>query len=157
MNEARRDEGEWAADLQLAITTEALGAVAGIDALSTGFALVAAAALAAGAVMRVAASLATIALILCLAFGLAAKWVALRVRFDRGLLAMLAADARRGAVQTAAFDDAMVGLRLMPASKAGRDWSSRCRGALALLRKLGWLVGLQALSLVIAAAGGLGL
>jgi hypothetical protein len=48
-------------------------------------------------------------------------------------------------------------LHLMPASKAGRDWSSRCRGALALVRKLGWVVGLQALSLIVAAAGGLGL
>jgi hypothetical protein len=157
MNEARPDEGERASALQLAITTEALSVVAGIDALSTGFALIAASALAAGTVMRVAASVATLELTACLALGLAAKWVALRVRFDRGLFAMLAEDARRGALETAAFDDAMVGLRLVAASKAGRDWSSRCRGALALVRKLGWLVGLQALSLIVAAASGLGL
>jgi hypothetical protein len=143
--------GDAAFALRLSITAHALTAARTLDALSTGFTLTAAAALAFAAVLGVAPLVAVAALALCLALGLAAKWTALRARFDQRLLSMLAAHARTGALSTDVFDSVMTELRLLPRAKAGRNWLLRCSRALRLPLRLGVLVTLQAL--LIAGAG----
>ncbi|TMH62122.1 MAG: hypothetical protein E6H53_00170 [Betaproteobacteria bacterium] len=134
---AERPGGDAAPALRLSITAHALATAGTLDALSTGFTLIAAAALALAAVLG--------------ALGLAAKWVAMRARLDRRLLSMLAIEARSGAFSTGVFDRVMLELQLLPRAKTGRDWPLRCRGALRLPLWLGGLVTLQAL--LIAGAG----
>ena len=148
---AERPGGDAAPALRLLITAHALATAGTLDALSTGFTLIAAAALALAAVLGIAPPVAVAALTLCLALGLAAKWVAMRARLDRRLLSMLAIDARSGTFSTGAFDRVMLELQLLPRAKTGRDWPLRCRGALRLPLWLGGLVTLQAL--LIAGAG----
>jgi hypothetical protein len=137
--------------LRLSVTAHALAAAGRLDALSTGFTLIAAASLAFAAVLGIAPLVAVAALTLCLALGLAAKWTAIRARFDRRLLTMLTSDARNGTLPTDVFDSVMLELQLLPRARTGRDWLLRCRRALRLPLWLGALVTLQAL--LIAAAG----
>jgi hypothetical protein len=148
---ANNPSGDAALALRLSITAHALTAARTLDALSTGLTLIAAAALAFAAVLGIAPLVAVAALTLCLALGLAAKWTAMRTRFDRRLLSMLAAHARNATLSTDVFDSVMLELQLLPRAKAGRDWLLRCRRALRLPLRLGVLVSLQAL--LIAGAG----
>ena len=60
-----------------------------------------------------------------LAIGCAAKYLAIRVGLDARLFADVAS--LRPTTQT--FDEAMTALGLMPAAKAGREWTARCRSA----------------------------
>jgi len=153
MTEAPKGNGGDAAlALRLSITAHALAAAGTLDALSTGFTLIAAAALALAATLGIASLVAVAALTLCLALGLVAKWTAMRARFDRRLLSMLAAEARGATLSTDVFDSVMLELQLLPRAKAGRDWLLRCRRALRLPLRLGALVTLQAL-LIAGAAG----
>ena len=69
-------------------------------------------------------------------FGLLQKYWALRVAFDAALFERL------GGLSLSELDDALLGLGLLPADKAGRPLAPRLRGALRLLR-------LQALALVL--------
>lgn len=73
--------------------------------------------------------------------GLLHKYWALRVAFDADLFALMA-DALH---HTPQLDLALHTLGLQPADKAGRSWTERCRGALALLHKQVWLFGVQLL------------
>ncbi|MEI2456726.1 hypothetical protein [Lysobacter firmicutimachus] len=65
-------------------------------------------------------------------------YYALRVDFDARLLQALAETAPDGEDEAAAarrLDAGLIGLGLLPAARAGRDWAARWRGALGLLRR----------------------
>ncbi len=78
-----------------------------------------------------------------LAVGLVAQWMAVRVRFDARLFARLADDGRSRALAPAHLDRALRGVGTVPRDKEGRDWDTRCRGALDLVRTLGLIVVMQ--------------
>lgn len=66
-----------------------------------------------------------------IATGLAETWFALRVGFDRRLLQSIAADPEK----LQHWDRALVGLKLLPESKAGREPDERLRGCIRLLKR----------------------
>ncbi|MBX9401697.1 hypothetical protein K4L06_10270 [Lysobacter sp. BMK333-48F3] len=85
-----------------------------------------------------------------IAAGLAQAYYALRVDFDARLLQALADTAPAGedpADAARRLDAGLIGLRLLPAARAGRDWDARWRGALGLLRRQAIALGLQLLLL----------
>lgn len=84
-----------------------------------------------------------LAVILVLA-GLAQKYWALRVAFDADLFSHLAERAADLPARTADLDQALIALGLLPATRAGRPWPQRCRGALSLLRTQATVVAFQA-------------
>jgi len=134
---------------QLALCSDALCAARTLRALTTGLSVIAAAGMAlAGFVGGVPAmALWTVTL----GLGALAQWLAYRIAFDAALFSRLADEGRRGELDLAAFDRAMLALGLLPAAKAGRDVGTRCRGALTLLRALGVAVVMQIVLIIIAA------
>jgi hypothetical protein len=134
---------------QLALCSDALCAARTLRALTTGLSVIAAAGMAlAGFVGGVPAmALWTVTL----GLGALAQWLAYRIAFDAALFSRLADEGRRGELDLAAFDRAMLALGLLPAAKAGRDVGTRCRGALTLLRALGVAVVMQIVLVIIAA------
>jgi len=134
---------------QLALCSDALCAARTLRALTTGLSVIAAAGMAlAGFVGGVPAmALWTVTL----GLGALAQWLAYRIAFDAALFSRLADEGRRGQLDLAAFDRAMLALGLLPAAKAGRDVGTRCRGALTLLRALGVAVVMQIVLIIIAA------
>ncbi|MFO1325213.1 MAG: hypothetical protein U1F15_14275 [Burkholderiales bacterium] len=135
---------------RLRLTADALEAAGTIDTLSTGFTIVGAAGVGVAFWHSVAiAALAPLAVVVLL--GLAAKWMAVRVRFDAAVFASLVDAVQKSGFRTEHLDRALRGVGMLPANKEGRDWDTRCRGALALMRLLGWLAALQGLLFVIAA------
>ncbi len=84
--------------------------------------------------------------------GLAAKWMAVRVRFDAAVFAELVDAVQKSGFRTEHLDRALRGIGMLPTRKEGRDWDTRCRGALRLVRGLGSLTVLQGLLFVLAAA-----
>jgi hypothetical protein len=83
--------------------------------------------------------------------GLAAKWAAVRVRFDAHVFGELVQAVQRSGFRTEHLDRALRGVGMLASNKEGRDWDTRCRGALGLMRGLGWLALLQGLLFVLAA------
>jgi len=82
--------------------------------------------------------------------GLAQAYYALRVDFDARLLRALADTAPSGedpADAARRLDAGLIGLRLLPAARAGRDWDARWRGARGLLRRQTIALALQLLLL----------
>lgn len=77
--------------------------------------------------------------------GLWQKYAALRVALDAELFELLAIDTVR---RTPLFDQAMADLHLQPATRGGRPWPERGRGALRLLRQQILLAVLQTLVLL---------
>lgn len=77
--------------------------------------------------------------------GLWQKYAAMRVALDAELFELLAIDTAR---RTPLFDQAMADLHLQPATRAGRPWPERGRGALRLLRQQVLLAALQTLVLL---------
>ena len=134
---------------QLALCSDALCAARTLRALTTGLSVIAAAGMTlAGFVGGVPAmALWTVTL----GLGALAQWLAYRIAFDAALFSRLADEGRRGELDLAAFDRAMLALGLLPAAKAGRDVGTRCRGALTLLRALGVAVVMQIVLIIIAA------
>ena len=134
---------------QLALCSDALCAARTLRALTTGLSVIAAAGMAlAGFVGGVPAmALWTVTL----GLGALAQWLAYRIAFDAALFSRLADEGRRGELDLAAFDRAMLALGLLPAAKGGRDVGTRCRGALTLLRALGVAVVMQIVLIIIAA------
>ena len=135
---------------RLRLTADALAAAHTIDTLSTGLTLIAAAALGI-ALWHPTGALALVLLAAQLVIGLAAKRLAVRVRFDAHVFAELVDAVQRSGFRTEHLDRALRGVGMLPANKEGRDWDTRCRGALALMRGLGWLTVLQGLLFVLAA------
>lgn len=78
--------------------------------------------------------------------GLAETWFAIRVGFDRSLLLSIAS----GPENLEPWDQALTGLKLMPASKAGRGLSERLQGCIRLLK---WQAALLAVQLLVAVVG----
>lgn len=104
-----------------------------LDVLSTGISL-----LALGAAFYAAllgAALMASVLIAVLLSGLLEKYFAIRVALDAALFARMALAGDELPSHTQQMDAALVGLGLMPASAAGRDWSLRSQGAMRLLRR----------------------
>ncbi|MEE1925174.1 hypothetical protein V0R50_25255 [Pseudomonas sp. 148P] len=119
---------------QLALTARLLQRGRQIERLSDGISLVAL--LAGLAPLFVAARHPVLTGMLCallLILGLAQKYHALRVALDAELIGALAGDAGRLSSRTRALDQSLYELGLKPAGRE-RDWLSRCRGALRLLR-----------------------
>lgn len=114
---------------QIVVTSRVLHAVRHVDWLSTGLTLIA------------AWDFHREALIL----GLIAKFFAFRIAFDARLLD----DIAEGRITTNGFDEAAVSLGLIPAKKAGRPWSARCRGAMRLVWMFAVLVAAQVAVLVV--------
>lgn len=81
---------------------------------------------------------------LLLILGALQKHFAVRVALDAGLIASLAEDSGRLSSRTRTLDQALHELGLKPAVHE-RDWPSRCRGALRLLRAQALCLGLQLL------------
>lgn len=135
---------------QLALTARLLRRGRQIERLSDGISLVA---LVIGlAPLFVAARHPVLTGMLCallLALGLAQKYHALRVALDAELIGVLAGDAGRLSSRTRALDQSLYELGLKPAGRE-RDWLSRCRGALRLLR---WQVVCLVLQVVLALFG----
>ena len=124
---------------RLRLTADALAAVGTFDMLSTGLTLIAAAAIGFALWHPIGA------------LGLAAKWMAVRVRFDEAVFAALVDAVQKSGFRTEHLDRALRGVGMLPANKEGRDWDTRCRGALGLMKGLGWLTVLQGLLFVLAA------
>ncbi|WP_295471825.1 hypothetical protein [uncultured Pseudomonas sp.] len=80
--------------------------------------------------------------------GLVEKYYALRVAFDAELFQTLASDTTHLTANTRALDQALTGLGLQPAGKAGRPWAERSQGALKLLRQQVLFVALQCVLLL---------
>ncbi|WP_175649650.1 hypothetical protein [Pseudomonas sp. Marseille-P9899] len=131
-------------DAQLALASRLLARGPQIERLSDGISLLA---LAYGlAPLLIAANHPQLASLICavlVLLGIAQKYFALRVALDADLIANLANDAGRLSSRTRALDQALHELGLKPAAGRERDWPSRCRGALRLLRGQALCVGLQ--------------
>jgi hypothetical protein len=136
---------------RLRLTADALAAAATIDTLATGFTLAAVAGTVVAHVQPVGAP-AAFAFACVIALGLFAKWMALRVRFDARVFAELVDAVHKSGFRTDHLDRALRGVGMLPDRKENRDWDTRCRGALRLMRILGWLAAAQGL-LFVAAAG----
>ena len=136
---------------RLRLTADALAAVSTVDTLSTGLTLVAAAAVGV-ALWHPVAALALVFLGAQIVVGLAAKWMSVRVRFDANVFAALVDAVQKSGFRTEHLDRALRGVGMLPANKEGRDWDTRCRGALSLMRGLGSLTVIQGLLFVLAAA-----
>lgn len=136
---------------RLRLTADALAAAATIDTLATGLTLAGVAGIVVALALPVAAP-ATAALAGVVVLGLVAKWMALRVRFDARVFAELVDAVHKSGFRTDHLDRALRGVGMLPNRKESRDWDTRCRGALRLMRILGWLTAAQGL-LFVAAAG----
>ncbi|MCC7327820.1 MAG: hypothetical protein IT521_13580 [Burkholderiales bacterium] len=135
---------------RLRLTSDALAAATTIDALSTGLTVIGAAGISVALWQPVAAiALALLAAVVLL--GLVAKWMAVRVRFDASVYAELVGAVPKSGFRTEHLDRALRGVGMLPANKEGRDWDTRCRSALRLMRRLGVLTALQGLLFVVAA------
>ena len=138
------------AGLAPAPDADALDAGATLDLLSTGFTLLGAAGI--GFALWHPASLFVCVILACdVLLGLAAKWMAVRVRFDAAVFGALVDAVQTSGFRTDHLDRALRGVGMLPRGKEGRDWDTRCHGALQLMRRLGWLVALQGLLFVVAA------
>jgi hypothetical protein len=135
---------------RLRLTADALAAVGTFDMLSTGLTLIAAAAIG-FALWHPIGALGLAFLAAQVLVGLAAKWMAVRVRFDEAVFAALVDAVQKSGFRTEHLDRALRGVGMLPANKEGRDWDTRCRGALGLMKGLGWLTVLQGLLFVLAA------
>ncbi len=136
---------------RLRLTADALAAAATLDTLTTGLTIVATAGIVVTFLHPVAvAAVAILAGVVVL--GLVAKWMALRVRFDAMVFAALVDAVHKSGFRTDHLDRALRGVGMLPGKKEGRDWDTRCHGALRLMRTLGWLTAAQGL-LFVAAAG----
>ena len=135
---------------RLRLTADALAAVATLDTLSTGLTLIAAAAIGV-ALWQPVTAMAFAFLGAQIVVGLVAKWTAVRVRFDGAMFAALVSAVQRSGFRTEHLDRALRGVGMLPANTEGRDWDTRCRGALQLMKALSWLTGLQGLLFVLAA------
>ena len=136
---------------RLRLTADALAAAATIDTLATGLTLAGVAGIVVALALPVAAP-ATAALAGVVVLGLVAKWMALRVRFDARVFAELVDAVHKSGFRTDHLDRALRGVGMLPNRKESRDWDTRCRGALRLMRILGWLTVAQGL-IFVAAAG----
>ena len=136
---------------RLRLTADALAAAATIDTLATGLTLAGVAGIVLALAQPVAA-LAALALTGVVVLGLVAKWMALRVSFDARVFAELVDAVHKSGFRTDHLDRALRGVGMLPNRKESRDWDTRCRGALRLMRILGWLTAAQGL-LFVAAAG----
>jgi len=134
---------------QLALCSDALCAARTLRALTTGLSVIAAAGMVLAGFLGGVPAMALWTVTLGL--GALAQWLAYRIAFDAALFSRLADEGRRGELDLAAFDRAMLALGLLPAAKAGRDVGTRCRGALTLLRALGVAVVMQIVLIIIAA------
>lgn len=136
---------------RLRLTADALQAAGTLDALATGFTVIGAVGVCVAfwhpVTMTPLLMLAAVVLL-----GLAAKWTAVRVRFDGAVFAALVDAVQKSGFRTEHLDRALRGVGMLPANKEGRDWDTRCRGALGLMRTLGTLTAVQGL-LFVAAAG----
>lgn len=135
---------------RLRLTADALAAASTVDALSTGFTLVAAAGMGI-ALWHPVHAFAIAILAAQLVLGLVAKWAAVRVRFDAVVFAALVDAVQRSGFRTEHLDRALRGVGMLPANKEGRDWDTRCKGALGLMRTLARLAAVQGLLFVLAA------
>jgi hypothetical protein len=135
---------------RLRLTSGALSAVGTLDTLSTGLTLIAAAGIGV-AFWHPVPPLALAFLAAQVIVGLAAKWMAVRVRFDGVVFAELVHAVHKTGFRTDHLDSALRGVGMLPGNKEGRDWDTRCRGALRLVKGLGWLTVLQGLLFVLAA------
>jgi len=135
---------------RLRLTAGALAAVGTIDTLSTGLTLIAAGGIGV-ALWHSVPPLALAFLAAQVIVGLAAKWIAVRVRFDGVVFTELVHAVQKTGFRTEHLDRALRGIGMLPENKEGRDWDTRCRGALRLVRALGWLTVLQGLLFVLAA------
>lgn len=135
---------------RLRLTADALAAVGTVDTLSTGLTLVAAAAVGV-ALWHPLPMVSLIFLATQIVVGLAAKWMSVRVRFDAAVFAALVDAVQKSGFRTEHLDRALRGVGMLPSNKEGRDWDTRCRGALSLMRALGSLTVIQGLLFVLAA------
>jgi len=131
---------------RLRLTADALGTAAALDALVTGLTLIAAAAIA-GALWHPLPAPALAFLAAQIALGLVAKWLAIRVRFDAALFAALTSAVQGSGLRTEHLDRALRGVGILRSNQKGRDWDTRCRGA------LGVVAVIQGLLFVSAAIG----
>lgn len=136
---------------RLRLVADALSAASTVDTLSTSFTAVAAAAILV-ALWHPVGALALLLLAAVVMLGLVAKWLALRVRFDAAVFTALIDAVQKSGFRTEHLDRALRGVGMLPQNKEGRDWDTRCRGALSLMRRFAWVAALQGL-LFVAAAG----
>lgn len=136
---------------RLRLTADALHAAGTLDGLATGFTVVGAVGVSV-AFWHPVAMTPLLMLVAVVLLGLAAKWMAVRVRFDAAVFAALVDAVQKSGFRTEHLDRALRGVGMLPANKEGRDWDTRCRGALGLMRTLGTLTAVQGL-LFVAAAG----
>ena len=135
---------------RLRLTADALAASTTLDTLSTGLTVVAVAGVCV-AFWHPVAMLPLLMLTVVVLLGLMAKWIAVRVRFDASVFAGLVEAVQKSGFRTEHLDRALRGVGMLPANKEGRDWDTRCRGALGLMRTLGTLAAVQGLLFVVAA------
>lgn len=132
-------------DMELHVTASLLRQGRSLDQLSTGLTLL-------GVLFGLAQLLMTSIIPLCLILstgliilGLLQKYWALRVAFDADLFALVARNAESLPERTRSLDLALQNLGLQSATRAGRPWAERQRGALKLLRKQAILLAAQVL------------
>lgn len=132
-------------DMELHVTASLLRQGRSLDQLSTGLTLL-------GVLFGLAQLLMTSIIPLCLILstgliilGLLQKYWALRVAFDADLFCLVARNADPLPERTRSLDLALQNLGLQSATRAGRPWAERQRGALKLLRKQAILLAAQVL------------
>lgn len=132
-------------DMELHVTASLLRQGRSLDQLSTGLTLL-------GVLFGLAQLLMTSIIPLCLILstgliilGLLQKYWALRVAFDADLFCLVARNAESLPERTRSLDLALQNLGLQSATRAGRPWAERQRGALKLLRKQAILLAAQVL------------
>ena len=78
-------------------------------------------------------------------------YLSFRVNFDAQLIKMIARESQTESIEnlTLQFDQTLMSMKLMPASKAGRDWSQRFAGCFKLLKLQIALLLIQYLVLMI--------
>ncbi len=135
---------------RLRLTADALRAAGAIDTLATGMTLVA---IAGTGVALWHPLLLPVGVVLAvqILLGLVAKALAVRIRFEAALV---------GSVQGSSFrtehlDRALRGVGMLRPGKEGRDWDTRCRDALRLVRVSLGVTTLQGLLFIVAATLGL--
>ncbi|MHC6227540.1 hypothetical protein ACYU03_22680 [Pseudomonas sp. X10] len=131
--------------MQLQLVANLLKRGRQLERLSDGISLLA---LAYGLAPLAGASPHLLASVLCallLAVGLAQKYWAVRVALDAGLFAALASDGGPLPARTQALDQTLSVLGLKPSGADNRDWPTRSRAALRLLRNQALGLGLQVL------------
>ena len=135
-------------EMQLHIVASLLRRGKALDNLSTGLTLLCVGFGLVQLLITVPNALLMVVVVIGVLLGILEKYYAIRVGFDADLFHMVASDPQWLTDRTAAMDDALAQLGLVPVDKNARSWASRSQGALKLLRQQLLFLAVQLLVLL---------